>query len=303
MTPFEALYGRCCRSPVCWGEVGEQRMLGHELVQTTNVAIQKTRARMLTAQSRQKSYVDERRKDLKFDVRDMVFLKPNEGCSEVREEGEAKSTFLHDVFHVSMLRKYVADPTHVVDFEPLRINENLSYEEQLVEILAKEVKMLRNRGIALVKVFWRNHGVEEATWEREDDMRAQYPELSAAAIDSHLLAGHCPLPQAATTVVQSLRATSVSRAVCVNPSAIIHPNCRAPSSESCRRSSAAVFSRFPSSAIDPCNPSRFAFNPTRVSPPVPTTRVDPSRTQPQPSHPCACGGRGKGKGKLAIDKK
>ena len=84
---------------------------------------------------------------------------------------------VHDVFHVSMLKKYVADPMHVVDFEPLQINENLSYEEQPVEILAKEVKRLRNRGIALVKVLWRNHGVEEATWEREEDMRAQYPEL------------------------------------------------------------------------------------------------------------------------------
>ncbi|TYK09587.1 pol protein [Cucumis melo var. makuwa] len=84
---------------------------------------------------------------------------------------------VHDVFHVSMLRKYVTDLTHVVDFEPLQIKENLSYEEQPVEILAREVKMLRNRGIALVKVLWWNHGVEEATWEREEDMRAQYPEL------------------------------------------------------------------------------------------------------------------------------
>ncbi|KAL4029959.1 hypothetical protein IC575_008187 [Cucumis melo] len=75
MAPFEALYGRCCRSPVCWGEIGEQRLLGLELVQTTNAAIKKIRARMLTAQSRQKSYADVRRKDLEFDVGDMVFLK------------------------------------------------------------------------------------------------------------------------------------------------------------------------------------------------------------------------------------
>ncbi|KAL4032699.1 hypothetical protein IC575_005780 [Cucumis melo] len=84
---------------------------------------------------------------------------------------------VHDVFHVSMMRKYVTDPMHVVDFEPLQINKNLSYEEQPVDILARKVKMLRNRGIALVKVLWRNHEVEEATWERGEDMRAQYPEL------------------------------------------------------------------------------------------------------------------------------
>ncbi|KAA0046088.1 ty3-gypsy retrotransposon protein [Cucumis melo var. makuwa] len=66
MTPFEALYGKCCRSPFSWGEVGEQRLMGPELVQSTNEAIQKIRSRMHTAQSRQKSYADVRQKDLEF---------------------------------------------------------------------------------------------------------------------------------------------------------------------------------------------------------------------------------------------
>ncbi|KAL0533823.1 hypothetical protein IC582_028094 [Cucumis melo] len=192
-------------SPVCECEVDEQRMLGPELVQTTNAAIQKIRARMLTAQSRQKSYAYVRRKDLEFGVGDMVFLKvpPMKGVLRFEKKGKLCPRFVgpfeileqigpvayrfalppsfsavHDVFHVSMLRRYVTDPMHVVDFEPLQISENLSYEEQPVEILAKEVKKLRSREISLVKVLWRNHGVEEATWEREEDMRAQYPELS-----------------------------------------------------------------------------------------------------------------------------
>ncbi|KAA0059773.1 pol protein [Cucumis melo var. makuwa] len=84
---------------------------------------------------------------------------------------------VHDVFHVSMLRKYVSDPSHVVDYEPLEIDENLSYTEQPVEVLARKVKMLRNREIPLVKVLWRNHKVEEAIWERQDGMRARYLEL------------------------------------------------------------------------------------------------------------------------------
>ncbi|KAL0562097.1 hypothetical protein IC582_002547 [Cucumis melo] len=75
MAPFEALYDKCCRSPVCWGEVGEQRLMGPELVQSTNEAIQKIRSRMHIAQSRQKSYADVRRKDLEFEVGDKVFLK------------------------------------------------------------------------------------------------------------------------------------------------------------------------------------------------------------------------------------
>ncbi|KAL0561248.1 hypothetical protein IC582_001670 [Cucumis melo] len=204
MAPFEALYRKCCRSPVCWGEVGEQRMLGPELVQTTNAAIQKIRARMLIAQSRQKSYADVRRKNLEFEVGDMVFLKvaPMKGVLRFVKKRKLSLLFVgpfeilerigpvayrlalppsfsavHDVFHVSMLMRYVADQTHVVDFEPLQISENLSYEEKPVEVLAREVKKLRSREISLVKVLWQNHGVDEATWEREEDMRAQYPEL------------------------------------------------------------------------------------------------------------------------------
>ncbi|KAL0540948.1 hypothetical protein IC582_020974 [Cucumis melo] len=204
MAPFEALYGKCCRSPVCWDEVGEQRLMGPELVQSTNEAIQKIRSRMHTAQSRQKSYADVRRKDLEFEVGDKVFLKvaPMRGVLRFERRGKLSPRFVgpfeilerigpvayrlalppslstvHDVFYVSMLRKYVPDPSHVVDYEPLEIDENLSYVEQPVEVLAREVKTLRNKQIPLVKVLWRNHRVEEATWEREDDMRSRYPEL------------------------------------------------------------------------------------------------------------------------------
>ncbi|KAL0560443.1 hypothetical protein IC582_000848 [Cucumis melo] len=204
MAPFEALYGKCCRSPVCWGEVGEQRLMGPELVQSTNEAIQKIRSRMHTAQCRQKSYADVRRKDLEFEVGDKVFLKvaPMRGVVRFERRGKLSPRFVgpfeilerigpvayrlalppslstvHDVFHVSMLRKYVPDPSHVVDYEPLEIDENLSYTEQPVEVLAREVKTLRNKEIPLVKVLWRNHRIEEATWEHEDDMRSRYPEL------------------------------------------------------------------------------------------------------------------------------
>ncbi|TYK23436.1 pol protein [Cucumis melo var. makuwa] len=185
-------------------QVGEQRLMGPELVQSTNEAIQKIRSRMHTTQSRQKSYADVRRKDLEFDVGDKVFLKvaPMKGVLQFERRGKLSPRFVgpfeilerigpvayclalppslsvvHDVFHVSMLRKYVPDPSHVVDYEPLEIDENLSYTKQPVEVLAREVKMLRNREIPLVKVLWCNHRVEEATWEREDDIRSRYPEL------------------------------------------------------------------------------------------------------------------------------
>ncbi|TYK11127.1 DNA/RNA polymerases superfamily protein [Cucumis melo var. makuwa] len=151
------------RSPVYWDEVGEQRLMDTELVQFTNEAIQKIKPRTQAAHSRQKSYADVRWKDLEFDVGDNVFLKvaPMKDVLQFKKKG----------------KKYVTDPSHVVDYEPLKIDENLSYAEQPVEILARGIKMLRNKGIALVKVLWWNYKVEEATWEREDGMRARYPEL------------------------------------------------------------------------------------------------------------------------------
>ncbi|KAA0045415.1 DNA/RNA polymerases superfamily protein [Cucumis melo var. makuwa] len=174
-------------SHVCWDEVGEQRLMGSELVQSTNEAVQKIRAHMQAAQSRQKSYADARWKDLEFDVGDKRI-----GPMAYRLALPPPLFTVHDVFHVSMLRKYVTDPSHVVDYEPLEIDENLSYAEKPVEILARKVKMLRNRGIQLVKVLWRNHKVEEATWKREDDMRSRYPELFEE--ESFLRRGECNTP-------------------------------------------------------------------------------------------------------------
>ena len=84
---------------------------------------------------------------------------------------------VHNVFHISMLRKYISDPSHVLEAPEIELRDDLSYEEQPVQILGREEKELRNKTISLVKVLGRNHLVEEATWEREDQMRSQYPYL------------------------------------------------------------------------------------------------------------------------------
>ena len=84
---------------------------------------------------------------------------------------------VHNVFHVSMLKKYVHSPWHVIDYEPLQIREDFSYEEIPVQILDSKEKRLRTKVIKLVKVLWRNHLVEEATWECEDEIREKYPHL------------------------------------------------------------------------------------------------------------------------------
>ena len=84
---------------------------------------------------------------------------------------------VHGVFHVSMLQKYVSNSTHVLSYENLELDQDLSYEENSLQILDQKDKVLRNKTIALVKVLWRNSKVEEATWELETDMRDRYPEL------------------------------------------------------------------------------------------------------------------------------
>ena len=84
---------------------------------------------------------------------------------------------VHNVFHVSALQRYVSDVGHILSYEDLELEPDLSFEEQPVQILDRKDKVLRNKTIPLVKVLWRNSKVEEATWELESDMQSQYPEL------------------------------------------------------------------------------------------------------------------------------
>ncbi|KAH9763231.1 Endonuclease [Citrus sinensis] len=178
MAPFEALYGRKCRSPICWDEVGERKLLGPELIQITVDKIKLIRGRLQTAQSRQKSYADRRRRELEFEKGDFVFLKgsPWKGVFRFGKKGKLSPRFigpfeilerigpvdyrialppslsrLHNVFHVSVLRKYIADPSHVLDNQPIQITEDMSYEEQPIEIVDRNEQVLRNRVISLVK--------------------------------------------------------------------------------------------------------------------------------------------------------
>ena len=84
---------------------------------------------------------------------------------------------VHDVFHVSMLWKYVHDPSHVIDHQPLKIHQDLSFEEVPVQVVDFKTKLLRNKVIPIVKVLWRHGSIEECTWELEEDMRATNPNL------------------------------------------------------------------------------------------------------------------------------
>ena len=84
---------------------------------------------------------------------------------------------VHNVFHISQLRKYVRDESHILDHSELKLQPNLSYTEQPMAILDRSVKTLKNKAIPLVLVSWNKHALGEATWEREDIIRERYPQL------------------------------------------------------------------------------------------------------------------------------
>ncbi|XP_075521427.1 uncharacterized protein LOC142554645 [Primulina tabacum] len=86
---------------------------------------------------------------------------------------------VHNVFHVSMLGKYISNPSHVLRHEALDLMPNLTYQEVPIQILDRKVKVLRNKEIGIIKILWRNQLVEEATWEPDEEMKQQYPELFA----------------------------------------------------------------------------------------------------------------------------
>ena len=109
-------------------------------------------------------------------IRPYVILK-RVGELAYRLDLPSKLSQIHNVFHICMLRKYVPDSSHVIQSKHIELQEDLTYAAELVHIHSREVKQLRNKMILLVKVQWYNKNREEATWERDDEMRMRYPYL------------------------------------------------------------------------------------------------------------------------------
>lgn len=184
--------------------MGEAGLVGPDLVHQAMERVKTIQERLKTAQSRQKSYNDVRRRDLEYEVGDWVYLKvslvkgvmrfgrkgklsfrcigPNqitERVGNVTYELELPSELaaIHPVFPISMLRKCLRNPSLVVLVKNVGVKDSLSYEEIPVQILDRQVRKLRTKKIASVKVLWRNQFVEEATWKAKGEMKARYPHL------------------------------------------------------------------------------------------------------------------------------
>ncbi|XP_070056986.1 uncharacterized protein [Nicotiana tomentosiformis] len=135
--------------------------------------------RLKTAQSHQKSYSDVRRTEGKLRLRYVGPYRIIQRKGEVAHKlGLSPGmSLVHPVFHVSMLKKVVGDPSAIAPVETIEVNEELSYEEIPVAIIHRQLRKLRNKEIAYIKVLWRNQQVEEATWEAEEEMKKKYPYL------------------------------------------------------------------------------------------------------------------------------
>ncbi|GKC33638.1 putative reverse transcriptase domain-containing protein, partial [Tanacetum coccineum] len=212
--PFEALYGRKCRSPVCWAEVGEVQLTGPEIVQETTEKIIQVKQRMQAARDRQKSYADLKRKPMEFEVGDKVMLKvsPWKGVVRFGKRGKLNPRFVgpfkvikrvgdvayklelpeelsrvHNTFHVSNLKKCHADEPLAVPLDGLHFDDKLQFVEEPIEITDREVKRLKRSRIPLVKVRWNSKRGPEFTWEREDQFkkRGNHTVASVATVSTH----------------------------------------------------------------------------------------------------------------------
>ncbi|GKA62488.1 putative reverse transcriptase domain-containing protein [Tanacetum coccineum] len=191
--PYEALYGRKCRSTVCWAEVGEAQLIGPELIQETTEKIVLIKQRMQAAQDQQKSYADRKRKPMEFEVEDRVMLKvsPWKGVVRFGKRGKLNPRYVgpfrvldkvgkvayklelpqelsrvHHTFHVSNLKKCYADEPLVMPLEGIHVDDKLQFVEEPIEIMEREIKRLKRSRIPLVKVRWKS-----------DSFKQKYPQL------------------------------------------------------------------------------------------------------------------------------
>ena len=207
MSPFEALYGRKCRTPLNWHEVGENQVFGPDTLEEADKQVKMIQERLRAAQSRQKVYADRRRHDLSFKKGDDVYLKvsPLRGMRRFGIKGKLAPRYIgpfaitarrgevayelalpeklskvHNVFHVSELKKCFDKPeeeARKTSLDVIEVQDDLTYEEYPVKILDEKIRTTRRNVIKFCKVQWSNHSEEEATWEREDALREEFPNL------------------------------------------------------------------------------------------------------------------------------
>jgi hypothetical protein len=203
MSPFQALYGRNCRTLLYGYQHGKRQGFSPDILLEAEENVRMVWENLKTTQSRQRSYADTRRRELSFEVGDYVYLKvsPIRGVRRFGVKGKLAPRYIglfqiqarqgevayqlslpeslsvvHDVFYVSQLKKCLRVKEEQLPTKDLEVQEDLTYIEKPTQILETVDRVTQRSTIRMCKVKWRHHSEEEATWEREDDLTSKYPE-------------------------------------------------------------------------------------------------------------------------------
>ena len=206
MAPYEALYGRPCKAPACWVESGNKLVLGPDMILEATAKVELVKLRMKEAQDRQKSYADQRRRDLVFEIEDLVFVKisPMKGVVRFGKYGKLAPRYvgpfrvlerigfqaykvelpeymagIHNVFHVSHLRKCMHNPSLILEpsvQQEIEIEPYLTVIRHPFSIIDREGKQLRNKVVRLLKIQW-SENPKDCTWETEKHIKKLYPDF------------------------------------------------------------------------------------------------------------------------------
>ena len=179
-------------------------MIGPDIVKDTKEKVWVIQQRLKVVSDRHKPYANLKRKYIKYEVGNKVFFEVSPWRKILRFGKKRKLSLrfigpyeileriglvayrlvvplelakLYNVFHVSMLRRYRSEESHILPVQDVQVQHDFSYDEEPKAILAREVKQLWNKQVPLVKVLWQYHGIEEATWEPEAIMRIQHPQF------------------------------------------------------------------------------------------------------------------------------
>eukprot|EP00253_Pinus_taeda_P012699 PITA_12699 len=203
MSPFEVLYGRKCRTPTNWSSPEDKLRLGPEMLKEMEDMVKRVRTNLKAAQDRQKNFADQKRRFKEYQVGDHVYIRIQARKSTLQWSSCAKLApqyfgpfqvlarvgpvayqlalpshiRIHNVFHVSMLKKYIYDPKHVIKWQDIREEPEGEVRVEPLSILDRREVQLRKRVITQIKVQWQHYGPEEATWEDKELFQKAYPGL------------------------------------------------------------------------------------------------------------------------------
>jgi hypothetical protein len=204
MAPFEVLYGHRCRTPLNCIELGEKVIFGPNLIEEAEATVHSIQDNLRATKSRHETYANKRRRPLAFEVGNQVYLRvsPMKGMKRFGVKGKLAPHYIrpfpilekfgtvaykldlppslagvHDIFHVSQLKKCLKVPVDVVLSEVTPLEADLSYPKHSIKILYQKDRVTRRKIIKFFKIQWSNHSEEEVTWESEDFLHSRHPDF------------------------------------------------------------------------------------------------------------------------------